>query len=385
MNTILLWFVFFIFSFGVLGFVFIFTKRATKLPWCINVKNDYKPKVSIVVPTYNESKMIHFKLENLARLDYLEDLTKIIIVDSNSKDNTLEIVKDFIEQHPEANIQVLMDYEMRGKSAALNMALEKCEGEIVVISDSDSLWRPNIISKALPYLSDPKVGAISGPKVLLNSEQSWVTKTENAYLDSLNMRRFGESKIDSTLFFEGGFSAYKRDLVEAFDPYNTGSDDNGTVIQILEKKKRAIFVPEAEFFTVFSTTWRGKLAIKTRRANQLVRVLCKYASLLLGKRIQTCRAIILLNIITLLLSPVMFIFFLAVSILLLLEFPYFLFLFSVFLIPKARSFLLEVISSFLLLFVTLFFIALGKKFVVWKKPEEKISVTEEMLRTRGLI
>lgn len=385
MNIILLWFVLFIFSFGVLGFAFVYTKRATKRPWRINVKNGYKPKVSILVPTFNESKIIYLKLENLARLDYPKDLTQIIVVDSNSKDQTPDIVKDFIGKHPETNLQVLMDYEMKGKSAALNMALEKCQGEVVVISDSDSLWRPDILSKALPYLSDTEVGAISGPKVLLNPEQSWVTKTEDAYLDTLNMRRLGESKIDSTLFFEGGFSAYKKDLVMAFDPYNTGSDDNGTVMQILEKKKRAVFVPEAEFFTVFSTTWKGKLAIKARRANQLVRVLSRYVSLLLGKRIQTCKTIILLNVITLLLSPLIFIFFLGASILLLLQFPYFLLLLSVFLIPRARFFLLEIISSFLLVFVTLFFVVLGKKFMVWKKPEEKVSVTEEMLRARGLI
>jgi cellulose synthase/poly-beta-1,6-N-acetylglucosamine synthase-like glycosyltransferase len=131
------------------------------------------------------------------------------------------MVHEFIRQRLGDNFQILMQSERRGKSAALNFALKSCDGEVVVISDADCFWPSDILQNALPFLADPTVGAVSGPKILLNSEQSWVTKSENTYLNSMNLMKLGESKVGSTLLFEGGYSAYKREALNSFDPYKT--------------------------------------------------------------------------------------------------------------------------------------------------------------------
>lgn len=382
---IILWLILFALSFGVLGFIFISMKKAAMKPWRIKIDESYRPKVSIVVPTYNESAIIHFKLENLSKLTYPEDLMQIIVVDSNSNDQTVSIVNNFVRQHPEFKIQVLTESERKGKSAALNFALKRCEGDVVIVSDADCFWPSDILNKALSFLADPNVGAISGPKVLLNPEQSWVTKTEDAYLNSANLIKLGESKIGSTLLFEGGFSAYKKEVIDAFDPYNTGSDDSGTIIKIVEKNARAMFVPEAKFFSAFPATWKGKMGLKTRRANQLVRVFGRYTTLLLGKRIKNSKRVISQNVLVYLFSPVMFILLLITTIPLLLIFPYFLAIFLVFLIPKVNTYLFEAIQSYFVLFLTIFSIAFGKKTVTWDKPEDRDLVTEDMLRQRMLI
>lgn len=382
---IILWLILFSLSFGVLGFIFISMKNATIKPWRIKIDESYKPKVSIVVPTYNESSIIRFKLENLSKVKYPKDLMQTIVVDSNSNDQTLSIVNNFVKHHPEIKIQVLIESERKGKSAALNFALKRCEGDVVIVSDADCFWPSDILNKALPFLADPNVGAISGPKVLLNPEQSWVTKTEDAYLNSANLIKLGESKIGSTLLFEGGFSAYKKEVIEAFDPYNTGSDDSGTIIKIVEKNARAIFVPEARFFSAFPATWKGKMSIKTRRANQLVRVFSKYAVLLIGNRLKNSKRVVSQNVLVYLFSPVMFILLLITAIPFLLIFPYFAAVFVVFLIPKLRTYLFETIQSYFVLFLTIFSIAFGKKIVAWDKPEDRSLVTEDMLRQRMLI
>lgn len=382
---IILWLTLFSLSFGVLGFIFISMKNAAMKPWRIKIDKSYKPKVSIVVPTYNESSIIRFKLENLSKVKYPKDLMQTIVVDSNSNDQTLSIVNNFVKHHPEIKIQVLIESERKGKSAALNFALKRCEGDVVIVSDADCFWPSDILNKALPFLADPNVGAISGPKVLLNPEQSWVTKTEDAYLNSANLIKLGESKIGSTLLFEGGFSAYKKEVIEAFDPYNTGSDDSGTIIKIVEKNARAIFVPEARFFSAFPATWKGKMSIKTRRANQLVRVFGKYTALLIGKRLKNSKRVVSQNVLVYLFSPVMFILLLITAIPFLLIFPYFVAIFVVFLIPKLRTYLFETIQSYFVLFLTIFSIAFGKKIVAWDKPEDRGLVTEDMLRQRMLI
>lgn len=382
---IILWFVLCLLSFGVLGFVFVSMRNAATKPWRIRMDKSYMPKVSILVPTYNESSVIRFKLENLSKVSYSKDLMQIMVVDSNSEDETLNIVNNFAKRYPQLNIRVLTESERKGKSAALNFALKHCKGDVVVVSDADCFWPPSILRKALPFLADPSVGAISGPKILLNSEQSWVTKTEDAYLNSANLVKLGESKIGSTLLFEGGFSAYKKEVIESFDPYNTGSDDCGTVIKVVEKNFSAMFVPEARFFSAFPVTWREKMGIKTRRANQLVRVFWKYLYLLLRKEVKTAKRVIFQGIFTYLFSPVIFILLLATTIPLLLNFPLLALIFLVFFIPRVGSYVFEVVQNYLVLFFSIFSIALNKKFMVWKKPGDRALLNEDMLRQYGLI
>jgi len=382
---IISWLILFTLSFGALGFIWLSMRRAALKPWGIKIDETYRPKVSIIIPTYNESNLISFKLENLSKVEYPKNLMQIIVVDSNSDDETVQNVNSFVKQHPEINIQIVIENERKGKSSALNFALKHCKGDVIIVSDADCFWPSDILKKALPFLADPYVGAISGPKILLNPEQSWVTKTEEDYMKSHNLVKLGESKVHSTVFFEGGFSAYKREALESFDPYNTGSDDSGTIIGVVEKDFRAILVSEARFFTAFPVTWRGKMSIKMRRANQLVRVFSRYVVLLLRKRIKNSKRVISHNIVIYLFSPLIFILLLATTIPLALNFPYFAFILIAFLIPKVRTHLFEAMQSYFLLFLTILLIALGKRIVVWGKPTDRALLTEDVLRKRLLI
>ncbi len=385
MSLIVLWTVFFALSFGAVLFNFASMRRVAHKPWPTKIEKSYRPKVTILVPTYNESSVIRLKLENLTKLKYPKNLMQIIVVDSNSIDQTLGIVNDFVKNHREIKIDVLIEKERSGKSGALNLALKQCSGDVIIVSDADCFWPSDILEKALPYLADSEVVAISGPKILLNPKQSWVTKTEDSYLNSVNLVKLGESKIGSTLLFEGGFSAYKRGVVKAFDPYNTGSDDCGTVIKILEDNFRAVFVPEAMFFTTFPASLRGKVSMKMRRANQLVRVFGKYAALLFRNRLRRSKRIVLQNIFVSLFSPVMFVLLIMTTVLLALSFPYFVAVFLVVLVPKARFYLFEVTQGFLVLFLSLFSVALGKKMTIWNTTEDRRLVSEDLLRQHMLI
>lgn len=379
------WIILCFFSFGAPAFIFFSMKKVATRPWQIKIDKSYRPKVSILVPTYNESSVIRFKLKNLNKIDYPKNLMQIIVVDSNSSDQTISLVNSFIKQHPEMMIEILIETERKGKSAALNQALRKCEGDAVIVSDADCFWPSDILNRTLPFLSDPNIGAVSGPKILLNPKQSWVTKTEDSYLNSMNLMRLGESKIGSTLWFEGGFSAYKKDVIEAFDPYGTGSDDCGTIINVIEKSFRAISVPEGRFFTTCPVTWTERIRMKARRANQLVRVFGRYTALLGARRLENSKRAILRSILIYVLSPIMFILLLINTIPLLLNFPYFLVILAVLLVPKIRFYLFEAIQSYFLLFLTIFSIALGKKFSVWKKPKNRSWLTEDVLAEHMLV
>ncbi|MEM3880602.1 MAG: hypothetical protein QXD19_02520, partial [Candidatus Bathyarchaeia archaeon] len=68
MFMILLWVGFGLLSLGILGINAALIKHHAKKPWRLNIDKSYLPTVTILVPTYNESDVIRFKLENLRKL-----------------------------------------------------------------------------------------------------------------------------------------------------------------------------------------------------------------------------------------------------------------------------------------------------------------------------
>jgi cellulose synthase/poly-beta-1,6-N-acetylglucosamine synthase-like glycosyltransferase len=201
----------------------------------------------------------------------------------------------------------------------------------------------------------------------------------------MNSAKLGESKLGFTPLFEGGFSAYRRDVLESFDPYYTGSDDCGTVIKLAESSHSALLVPEAAFFTTFPLKWKERLGIKIRRGNQLIRVFTKYLSLFLQGRLNYGKRVILANVFTYLFSPFFFVIFLALIPLAFVTYPYLALLVLLFLIPKVRSLSVEVFQSYFVLFFSVFAVIFKKNFLIWKQPADRQLFTEELLKQKNLL
>ena len=296
-----------------------------------------------------------------------------------------KIVRDFSEKEKNLNIKLVVEAERKGKSHALNNALAQCSGEVVIISDADCFWPQDILEKALPYLADSTVGAIAGPKIFFNAKQTWITRMEESYLKSANFLRLGESKAGSTVFFEGGFSAFKKEALDNFDPYNTGSDDCGTIIAVVEKNYRAMLVKEALFYSSFPSTFRGKISIKLRRANQLIRVFGKYLDLLVKGKVKSTKSTVIPNTLLYLASPIAFVIFLALTAFLVVSFPLLLIFSLLLIVPQIRFYVYQIVENNILLFGSLLAVLLGQKFSVWAQPEDRIWLTGENLSSYNLI
>jgi poly-beta-1,6-N-acetyl-D-glucosamine synthase len=369
---------------GPAAFIYLYMRRKSAAPWPCTVDSAFKPKVSLIVPTYNEADIIGYKLANIAKLTYPKESTEVVIVDSASTDGTAQVIQQFQSQH-DLNLKLIVEPQRKGKSNALNNALSHCTGEIVAISDADCFWPSDILEKSLPYLADPTIGAIGGPKILFNSKQSWITRMETAYLKSANFLRLGESKAGSTVFFEGGFAAFKREALEKFDAYGTGSDDCGSIISVIEKKYRAMLVTDALFYSSFPATFRGKIGIKLRRINQLIRVFGKYLDLLLKRKVNGAKRTVVPNTLLYLVSPVAFVGFLVLTGYLVFLYPLLLIFLALLLVPKIRFYTYQIVENNILLFVSLLAVLLGQRFSVWAKPEDRVWLTRENLAFYGLI
>jgi len=350
---------------------FVYMWKCARRPWKLKAIRDVQPKITVLVPVHNEEKIIESKLRNIKEVFYLKENIEVIVVDDASDDTTLEKVEFFMESNPDLKLRIVKQNPRVGKSTALNKALDFSSNQIVIVSDADTFWPPNILSVALPYLSDPAVGAVTGRSVNIDTFQSWVTKGENIYLRLASLLRLGESKIHSTLKFEGGFCAYKRDAFKKFD-CETGSDDSGTALKVVQNGFRAIMMPEATFYTNFPTSLRSKLKIKVRRANQLISLWVKCLKLMVKRKLCLPKRIVLPELMFFIFNPIILLALIATTLVTIVLFPFSQFSIAVMLLLClvlifAGRMLIEVLLDNLVLFYALVTFLFGRRYIAWEK------------------
>lgn len=106
--------------------------------------------ISVIVPAYNEEKLIYNCLLNLLNQDFGKDNYEVIVIDNNSSNNTLDIAKKF-------DVKILRE-KNRGVTYAIRRGFIEASGEIIAITDADTIvsnkWLSNIY-QAFKDNSDP--------------------------------------------------------------------------------------------------------------------------------------------------------------------------------------------------------------------------------------
>lgn len=117
------------------------------------------PPVSILIPCYNEGENVRETIEYLLHQQYPN--FEIIAINDGSKDNTLEILHELADQHPQ--IRVVNLASNQGKAVGLRTAALLANSEILIGIDGDALLAPNATAWIVRhFLEDPHVGAVTG-------------------------------------------------------------------------------------------------------------------------------------------------------------------------------------------------------------------------------
>ncbi|MEA3494247.1 MAG: glycosyltransferase family 2 protein [Candidatus Margulisiibacteriota bacterium] len=208
-----------------LQIAFLFTYR--KKPSEIKIVPDKElPKVSIMIPAYNEEKVIAKTLKNILALDYPDDKLQILIINPSSKDNTASIARE-IASRSKRNIKVIdasNDFEHHGKPRALNFGLRYVEGEIIVIYDADSIVDRMAVKHLASYLvAHPEVAMTFGMRKAVNPHGFFA---RFGYLESLSQQLLTEAapprEGQKFLFSPGTNVAIRKSVLEELG----GWDDN---------------------------------------------------------------------------------------------------------------------------------------------------------------
>jgi glycosyltransferase involved in cell wall biosynthesis len=125
------------------------------------------PKVSIIIPTYNEESNIGNLLDSLTKVNYPKKKLEIIVVDDGSTDKTKKIASKY-------SIKLLKS-EHKGFAHVRNLGWKKTSSEILIFLDADMKIHPNYIRKIITCLDDPKIAG-SDHKELLSNKKNLIAK-----------------------------------------------------------------------------------------------------------------------------------------------------------------------------------------------------------------
>jgi cellulose synthase/poly-beta-1,6-N-acetylglucosamine synthase-like glycosyltransferase len=239
--------------------------RYLNKPWDIKIDENYKPKVTIIVPTYNEAEFIWDRLDNINIQNYAKNMMEVIVVDSASKDGTVELVKKWSSEHNDINLKLVEEPKRRGKLFAVLESLKHASSEssIVVFTDADAFWESDALDNAVKYFADPSVGAVTA-SIIYSNDKTF----ENVYRNYYNTVRIAESKVFATPVHNGPFLAIKAELLGKHGlPAFPGSDDSSFGSYVALLGFRAIQVDDA---IVKEPTRGSQFRRKIRRAQHLL-------------------------------------------------------------------------------------------------------------------
>lgn len=130
------------------------------------MKNNFK-KLSIIVPAYNEGPTIHLILNKLKETILLNGIEKeVIIVNDCSKDNTEEVIKNYIVDNKDINIQYFKHEVNQGKGTALHTGIQKATGEYLIIQDADLEYDPEEYNLLLKPVIDGFADVVYGSRFM---------------------------------------------------------------------------------------------------------------------------------------------------------------------------------------------------------------------------
>jgi peptidoglycan/xylan/chitin deacetylase (PgdA/CDA1 family)/spore germination protein YaaH len=167
---------------------------------------DYSPGVSIIVPAFNEEKVIVQTIASLLNQKYAGAI-EIVVVDDGSSDETIDIVREAYGNHPSVSA---FRKENGGKASALNFGIARAQHEIVIGLDADTIFDDDTVSELVQPLKNPSVGAVAG-NAKVGNRINLVTRWQALeYVTSQNLDRRAFSLLDCITVVPGAVGAWRR-------------------------------------------------------------------------------------------------------------------------------------------------------------------------------
>jgi cellulose synthase/poly-beta-1,6-N-acetylglucosamine synthase-like glycosyltransferase len=196
------------------------------------------PSVSMIVAAHNEEEVVAQKVENGLRIDYPAEKLEFVFASDGSADGTNEILRGYESER----VRVIYLPERRGKAAALASALPQTSGDILVLSDANTYYRPDSLRRLVRHFRNPEVGLVTGDVRLLASNQAFGAGEGLYYRYERWLQRM-ETSFWSTVAIDGAMYGLRRPLFRM--AYGGVPDDLVIGMSVGCQGYRLIYDPQA--------------------------------------------------------------------------------------------------------------------------------------------
>jgi cellulose synthase/poly-beta-1,6-N-acetylglucosamine synthase-like glycosyltransferase len=274
--TFSFWFSVVVIFYAYFGYPLLMWVLAAVRPKPVQIDENARPSLTLLIAAYNEAEVIREKIENSLALDYPKERLEIAVVADGSDDATPAIAREYAGRGVTTHFQP----ERKGKMAAINRAFPLCRGEVVVFSDANNLYRPDALLKLVRNFADERVGAATGRKVLRRT-QSEVGESENLYWRYESFIRLKESQFSFTTGAVGEILAVRKGLYVAPPPYVI-NDDFYIAMAVIRQNARVVYEPEAISEEMPSASMNAEMVRRSRISAGLLQSLLMLPQLLKG-------------------------------------------------------------------------------------------------------
>jgi cellulose synthase/poly-beta-1,6-N-acetylglucosamine synthase-like glycosyltransferase len=234
---------------------------------------DFLPNVTLLIAAFNEKEIVEAKMLNTAALEYPPDKLSVTWITDGSDDGTPELLKRY------PKVTVLHHPERKGKTEALNRAMELIDTPFVVFSDANTMLDKYAIKQMIAYFTDEKVGCVAGEKRIIRNISDTAAGTgEGAYWQYESFIKQLESGLYSALAAAGELYAIRSKLYIKAEP-DSIIDDFVISIKIALAGYQIKYAPEAFALESPSINIGEELKRKIRIASGGVQTVFRYPSL----------------------------------------------------------------------------------------------------------
>jgi cellulose synthase/poly-beta-1,6-N-acetylglucosamine synthase-like glycosyltransferase/spore germination protein YaaH/peptidoglycan/xylan/chitin deacetylase (PgdA/CDA1 family) len=244
----------------------------------------YKPKVAVLIPAYNEEKVIERTVRAALNSNYPN--IRVIVIDDGSKDRTLDVARDAFAAEAASGRVLILGKHNSGKAEALNYGIEHIgDAEIFVGIDADTIIAHDAISRLVPHFINPKVGAIAGNAKVGNRVNLWTRWQALEYITSQNFERRALDVLGAVSVVPGAIGAWRVSAVREAGGYHidTVAEDADLTMALLRRGYRVEYEDMALAFTEAPTNANGLMRQRFRWSFGILQAVYKHSGVFARK------------------------------------------------------------------------------------------------------
>ena len=233
----------------------------------------YKTKFSVVIPFRNEAENLAVLIKSIQLLEYPKELFEVLFVDDDSEDDSVEILKNAIEN--QSNISILKNNRTSNspKKDAISTAIEQANNNWIVTTDADCLLPKNWLNSFDSCIQKTNATCIAAPVTYI-PQNSFLNRFQLLDILSLQAATIGGFGINKPFLCNGANFAYKKELfkeVNGFDgnTHTASGDDIFMLEKVVKKHPEQLHYlksEEAIVSTKAQATWKALISQRVRWA-----------------------------------------------------------------------------------------------------------------------